>query len=108
MVAERDFSDCDPCPVCGRPLVPGRSVNRHHLVPRLKGGKESFAVHTICHSKIHSLWTEAELAREFNTFAKIVADPRMQDFIGWVRKQDPEYKGRNASPRGSRGRRRRR
>ncbi len=94
-----------PCPLCGRALVPGPSVNRHHLVPRSRGGKAAFDIHRICHSKIHSLWTEKELAAEFHDFDRIRADPRIQVFIAWVRKQDPEFRGRNLRPRARRGRR---
>ena len=86
------------CPVCGREMVPGPSVNRHHLIPVLKGGKEAFALHKICHSKIHSLWSENELRDTYNTFDTIRANERMQTFIKWVRKQfarEPEYRDSN-------------
>ena len=31
-----------PCPVCGRPLIEGPSVDRHHLVPRSQGGRDTW------------------------------------------------------------------
>ena len=83
-------------------------MNRHHLVPKLKGGTESFWIHRVCHAKIHSLWTEAELAREFNRFELIRDDERMRDFVAWVRRKPADWVGRTRSPRGQRGRRTRR
>ncbi|MEM9188152.1 MAG: HNH endonuclease [Myxococcota bacterium] len=97
-----------PCPLCGRPMVPGPSVNRHHLIPKLKGGKQAFDVHRICHSKVHSLWTEAELRDYFHTWERIRADERMQVFIRWVQKQPAEYVARNAKSADHRRPRRRR
>lgn len=83
------------CPVCGRELVAGPSVNRHHLIPKLKGGKEAFWVHKICHSKLHSLWTEVELARIYNNWETIRADERVQDFVRWLAKKPPDFVGGN-------------
>jgi hypothetical protein len=91
--------DQDPCPLCGRALIPGRSVNKHHLIPRSKGGREAFPIHTICHSKIHSVWTRAQLRDEFHTWESIRADPRITAFVRWVRKRRPDFVGRNARPR---------
>lgn len=37
------------CPICGREMYDdGKAVNRHHFVPKSRGGKEQFFVHTIC------------------------------------------------------------
>lgn len=63
------------------------------------GGIEKFIVHRICHSKIHSVFTEAELAFEYNTFAKLREHPEMARFIKWVRKRDPEYFDKHARMR---------
>jgi len=84
-----------PCPICGRELIAGPSVNEHHLIPRSRKGKETITLHRICHSKIHSLFSEKELAMEYNTADKLRAHPEMQKFIKWVRKKDPEFYDRN-------------
>jgi hypothetical protein len=94
--------------VCGRDLIPGPSVNRHHLIPVLKGGKKSYPVHKICHSKIHSLWSENELRDTYNNWNDIRADERMQKFIKWVRKKDPEFRDSNRMVKGHKKNRRRR
>jgi hypothetical protein len=79
------------CPVCDRELVPGNSVNKHHLIPKLKGGKEAFSIHKICHSKIHSLWSENELRDVYNNWESIKADEQMKKFIKFVSKKEPEF-----------------
>jgi len=88
-------------------MIPGPSVNRHHLIPVLKGGKESFPIHKICHSKIHSLWSENELRDTYNTFDVIKADERMQTFVKWVARKDPEYRDSNRRVNSHKKRRRR-
>lgn len=89
----------EPCPICGRPLIDGPSVNRHHLVPRSEGGRETVRLHRICHRKLHSLWTERELARAFAGFEAIRAHPEMRAFIRWVRRKPPEFYARTADAR---------
>ena len=79
------------CPLCGRPLVPGPSVNKHHIVPRSRGGKEAHDIHRVCHDKIHALFTERELARTYNTFELLREHPDIQTFIRWIRRKPPEY-----------------
>lgn len=81
------------CPVCDRELIPGFSVDKHHLIPRCKGGKdiEPELIHRVCHIKIHSLFTEKELYVLYNSWDDIKAHPDMQKFIKWVQKKSPEY-----------------
>ena len=52
------------CALCGRPVPPDVPQSRHHLVPKLKGGKngETVLLHHICHKEIHASLSEAELA----------------------------------------------
>jgi 5-methylcytosine-specific restriction endonuclease McrA len=96
--------DLGPCPLCGRPLIAGPSVDAHHLVPRSEGGRETVTMHRVCHSKIHSLFTEQELRDGYDTLDKLRAHPEIAKFIRFVRKKHPEYRGRNAPSRRKRGR----
>ncbi|MEO0417004.1 MAG: HNH endonuclease [Verrucomicrobiota bacterium] len=84
------------CPLCGRPIPPNME-SKHHLIPKLKGGKHgpTAVIHIICHSKIHSLFTEAELARNYSTIAALQQHEEMARFIRWVSKRPPEYRSRN-------------
>lgn len=84
------------CPICLRPIPEGVPQSLHHLIPKLKGGKGGPVVllHHICHKEIHARFTEAELARQFNTPDAIRADPRMERFLEWIAKRPPEFLSR--------------
>ncbi len=79
------------CPLCGRPLLAGKSVDEHHLLPKSEGGRETHTVHRICHRKIHATFTEKELARSYSTWEALRAHEDMAAFIVWVQKKAPEY-----------------
>jgi hypothetical protein len=87
------------CPLCGRPLVPGPSVDEHHLVPKSEGGRAKFLVHRVCHTKIHTTLTETQLAREFNTWSALRSQPDIAAFIRWVQKKPPDFMTRNRKRR---------
>ena len=72
-------------------LDDGFSTDRHHMVPKSRGGAATTRVHRACHSFIHSLWTVKELEREFSDPEAIKADPRARSFIDWIAKKDPQY-----------------
>ncbi len=88
------------CPVCGRMMLKGDSVDRHHWQPKSRGGKEAGYLHRTCHRKLHSLFTSKELAEEMVTPAQVRRHPEMQTFIRWVRRQPPERVVRHRKPRG--------
>ncbi len=85
------------CALCGRgPLV----LTFHHLIPVTVHGNQWFRQRYtrsqladglnlchLCHDGIHQLFAEKELARNFNTREKLLADERMRAHIQWVRKQ---------------------
>lgn len=92
------------CPICLRPIPPDVPQSLHHLIPKLKGGKggPTVLVHHICHKEIHARFSEAELARQFNTPDAIRADPRMERFLLWIARRPPAFLSR--VPGGRRGR----
>ncbi|WP_092780704.1 hypothetical protein [Rhodospira trueperi] len=102
--------DLGPCPLCGRPLIAGPSVEDHHWTPRAFGGRETSPLHRVCHRMIHRLFDPATLARRMNTPEAIRSHPDMERFLAWVRKQPPEFVARTEAPgrygrnRGRRGR----
>lgn len=81
----------DTCPLCERLLIIGPSVDKHHLIPKSLGGKEVVLIHKICHQKIHSLFSERELLKTYNSIEKIKNHEDMKKFIQWVQKKSPEY-----------------
>lgn len=88
------------CPLCGRPIPP-ELESRHHLVPRLKGGSRGpcATLHSACHSKIHAVLTESELARNYNTVETLREHPEIARFIRWISRRPPGLKVRNPSLR---------
>ena len=81
------------CALCQRPVPPDVPQSRHHLVPKLKGGKfgETVLLHHICHKEIHAAITEADLARHFASVEALRAHPRLAKFISWVSKRPPGF-----------------
>ena len=71
------------------------SADRHHLVPRCKGGRETEYLHLVCHRKLHSTFTEKQLAEEFNTVEALLGHEQIARFVEWVKKRPPEYCDKN-------------
>lgn len=76
-------------------MLKGDSINRHHFTPKCRGGKETEFLHRVCHNKIHSIWTEKELEKEFNDPNKVIENEEIQKFIKWVKKKEPDFYDRN-------------
>ena len=72
------------CPICDRPIPPALK-DAHHLIPKSKGGRTTEFLHRICHRQIHALFTETELASQFNNAAALQDHPEMQRFIQWIK-----------------------
>jgi hypothetical protein len=83
------------CPLCGRELISGPSVDKHHLVPKSLGGKDVILLHKICHRKIHSIFTEKELKKEYNSIAKLLNHAEIIKFINWVKKKPANFMDKN-------------
>jgi hypothetical protein len=60
-------------------MIKGKSLDRHHFVPKSQGGdaNEWHWVHKVCHRKLHSLFTDKELAENYSTPQAIHAEPNM-------------------------------
>jgi len=89
------------CALCGRPIPAGVPQSRHHLVPKLRGGKggETVLLHQICHKEIHATLTETELARVYNTAEALRAHPHLAKFVRWVAKRPPGFDARSTGNR---------
>ena len=79
------------CPLCGRDLESSQSKNLHHLIPHSKKGKETVLLHKICHRKIHSVFTNKELARYYHTIKRILENHEMRKFVEWVSNKDIDF-----------------
>ncbi|MEO0344023.1 MAG: HNH endonuclease [Pseudomonadota bacterium] len=97
MKTSKNLSQEDPiCTLCGRQIPPDARQSRHHLVPKLKGGKHGAQVllHQICHNEVHARITETDLAREFNTVEKLRAHPNLQSFLKFIQRKPPGFHSR--------------
>jgi len=81
------------CVICNRPMIKDKFVNQHHLIPKAKNGKhtDKITIHSICHNKIHSIWTESELAGHYHTVERLLENPDMRKFIKWVSKKPNDF-----------------
>ena len=88
-----NIEDNNVCKICLRDITHNSYWDEHHLIPKAKGGKytEKVRLHRICHEKIHSIWTEGELANVYNNVESILTNPDMISFIKWIRKKPPEF-----------------
>lgn len=88
------------CPLCERPIPPAEA-SRHHLIPKLKGGARgpTVVLHRVCHGKIHTVLSEAELARRYSTIDLLRSHEEIAKFIRWIRKRPPDYRSSNRKPR---------
>lgn len=80
----------DVCPLCER-VIPAEQRDEHHLIPRSRGGKETVALHRICHNQIHALFTEAELEKSYSTISALLEHPEIVKFVNWVRRKPPGF-----------------
>ena len=62
------------CPLCDR-LIPPAQADRHHLVPKSKGGRQTEFLRHICHRQVHALLTETQPARQYATVEALRQHP---------------------------------
>ncbi len=79
------------CPLCERPIPRSARQSRHHLTPRLKGGRETVQLHQICHSAIHARYSEAEIARRLAEIEALRRDPEIARFLAWIRTKPADF-----------------
>lgn len=72
------------CPLCERE-IPTAQRDAHHLIPKSKGGRETHFLHRICHRQIHALFTEKELAINYNNVEKLLSHPEIISFVAWIK-----------------------
>lgn len=77
------------CALCRRPL--GTRVEWHHLVPESQGGRETAAVHPICHRTIHATLPNAELARDYAEPDALRAHPDIARYLRWIADKPADF-----------------
>lgn len=78
------------CPLCDR-VIPKLQRDEHHLIPKSHGGRHTAVLHRICHRQIHAVFTETELARQYNSIELLKQQEEMVGFIEWVRLKPDDF-----------------
>lgn len=78
------------CGLCQRQV---RHVSRHHLVPREEGGRHGPTVDLCqpCHSTVHLLLSNRELARRYATVEALQQAEELQKYLHWIRRSRVEH-----------------
>lgn len=92
------------CPLCERETDEG-DMSDHHLVPKMKGGKETETICHPCHRQIHALFDNYRLAKELYTVESLQNEPNFAKYLKWAAKQPP---GKSFKTKESNNRRKRR
>jgi predicted RNA-binding protein len=93
------------CELCGRSMI---NLTQHHLIPRTrhrnKRVQKQFSRNDMltrilwvcrpCHSHIHTVLSEKELAMHFNTRTALLQHPDILRFVEWIRKRPTGFKPR--------------
>ena len=77
------------CALCARPL--GRRIEWHHVVPKSQGGRDTVALHPICHRAIHANIGNKDLARLYPTLESLKAREDIVAFLSWIANKDPDF-----------------
>lgn len=88
-------------------------LTRHHLIPRTRHhnrrtkrdfDREEMQARILwlcrpCHNQVHVLFSEKQLANEYNTREALLADAELQRFVQWIGTKPAGFKPRSRSPR---------
>ena len=76
----------DSCELCERAV---ERFTVHHLIPRARGGNHgpTALLCPTCHRQVHAMFSVTTLAEEMYSVALLRSNPRIADFLRWMRKQ---------------------
>lgn len=80
------------CHLCGRE---GVEITEHHLIPRSQAKRRGIKINQLptvnlcasCHKFLHLKFSNAQLAREYNTIEALLANEEVKKFVAWLSKQ---------------------
>ncbi|MFP4606719.1 MAG: hypothetical protein ACLFP7_03770 [Thiohalospira sp.] len=104
--AQETPGEAGPCALCGRS---GPRLTVHHLIPRAlhrrkwvrrrygsaEPKRRILHVCRPCHSHIHAVLSEAELARDYNTAEALLGHPEIQRFTAWIADKPADFRPRS-------------
>ena len=74
------------CSVCKRE-VEDIYLEKHHLIPKCKKGKETIDVCGDCADALHQFMSIKEMQKKYNTLDRILEHPKVQNWIEWIHKR---------------------
>jgi hypothetical protein len=69
----------------------GMRIERHHPIPKAKGGRETVPVHPFCHRAIHANLSNGQLRRIGADVGALRGDPGIAAFLQWVADKPPDF-----------------
>lgn len=80
------------CQICQRP-TPIEHLEKHHLIPKAKHGAklDTIFVCSCCGNQLHLLFSNKQLAKEYNTLEKILANEKIQKWVKWIRNKPNDF-----------------
>ena len=78
------------CPICHR-LTLRQHQEKHHLVPKVKGGKETLLLCKCCGDMLHKLFTIKELEKKYNTLESIQGNADVKKWASWISKKPNDF-----------------
>ena len=83
--------ETEVCQLCERD-VPRGMITLHHMKPRQKGGRAEHRTPLCkpCHKQLHATFSNADLARRYDSVESLRGAAALQPFLGWIRRQKPD------------------
>lgn len=78
------------CPVCKR-LTPPNLIEKHHLIPKSKKGKETASVCVSCGDMLHKIFSLKEMRDNYNTIDKILEHEDIIKWVKWISKKPNDF-----------------
>jgi hypothetical protein len=79
----------EQCWLCGRDL--GKTIDRFHLIPKSRGGRDTVPVHPICRETIDANFTASELVRHAEQGIPLTDNETVARFVRWVGNKPADF-----------------
>ncbi|MEG1004519.1 MAG: HNH endonuclease [Clostridium sp.] len=77
------------CELCNREVP---RITEHHLIPKARGGKyyDTAMFCTMCHTQIHALYSNRELAARLFSLPRLKSDENIKKYLNFITKMPGE------------------
>jgi len=74
------------CSICKRD-VEDTYIEKHHLIPKCKKGKDTIDVCKDCGDQMHQFFSVKEMQKKYNTLERILENEKVQNWVKWLSKR---------------------